>query len=142
MKRFFGIFLIFVCHLGVITAQDTTCIETQRLGRIADSMAYYRQYYRYSIICDTALVSCRQWGKGLEAQNIELQIQRDAARKSVDMFVGQYNEQRMLAQQWEEKSLQLDKKIQKQKKTRNAIIGILGGVVVGLGTAFLVVTLL
>lgn len=135
MKAFLTILLIF-CSLFAYS-QDTICMPVERAARIADTLAYLRQFQQYGTTCDSALASCKQWGNDIYRQNILLTQQRDGVASSAALLAEQLGKQKSISQQWEAKAMELDKKIQKQKKTRNALFGIFGTIITGLGTGLI-----
>jgi len=136
MKFLFSLFLMCAIWCGA-AAQDTICLPSERIARIADTIAHLRQFQVYSVKCDSALSSCKEWGLAMESKNELIFQQLDGAKRAGELVAQQLGMQKSVSKEWEDKALALDKKLQKQKRIRNTIAGVLGGGLLGASGAII-----
>jgi hypothetical protein len=142
MKIFKHLLLLSIIAAPIFAqSQDTICLPSERLGRIADTIAYLRQFERYAIISDSAIVECKSWVTALQGQNSSLVIQRDAAVKGGEILVIQLQEQKNVSDKWKQAASDMDIKLQKAKRRGRlfaalfggaAGAGLIGGLIIGL----------
>jgi hypothetical protein len=122
-------------------SQDTICLPSERLGRIADTIAYLRQFERYAIISDSAIVECKSWATALQGQNNNLVIQRDAAVKGGEILAIQLQEQKNVSDKWKQAASDMDIKLQKAKRRGRLFAALFGGAAGGGLLAWLIIGL-
>jgi len=110
-----------------IQPQDTICLPSARLARIADTLAYLRQFERYAIISDSALLECKQYANALQGQNMAFEAQRNAAVKSSELLAIQLGYQKEISERWKAEASALDIKLQKAKKRGRTFAALFGG---------------
>lgn len=118
-------------------SQDTICLPAERLGRIADTISYLRQFERYSLISDSAIVECKSFSNALQSQNKLLEGQRNSSLKANELLASQLQIQKEMSESWKQSSSALDKRLQKSKragKLWGALFGAAasGGILAGL----------
>lgn len=128
--------LIFVMLPSWLIAQDTICLDKTRLGRIADSLSYYKQQAQYFKHCDT-LLSLERKLSDSQAQEINAKdVQMNVCTKA-------YAIKEHEAQVWEETATRFKdeynltfKQLQKARKARKiwtgtafTVFGVLGATI-------------
>jgi hypothetical protein len=123
-------------------AQDTTCIETQRLGRIADTLQHYKQYKQAFDACENVqalqVQQLSNYKQQIEAKDTQLMLLSDA-----------YTEAEKARLVWKDAATNCNeqhtktfKQLQKAKKARKgwtgAALGFLGALGAGITTTILI----
>lgn len=121
---------------------DTTCLETARLARIADTIAYLRKFEQYIVLSDSALAICKDYGSTLREENEELKLQRGECMNAARLLDIQLAKQKELSGKAEAKAIELDVKLQKQRKAQRIAGGAMGGGMVGLAGALVTVIII
>lgn len=140
MKELCKIISFLFVHFNYCNAQqDTVCIETARLGRIADTVAYLRQYQRYAITADSAFSECKRLSTVLMQKNDALIVQRDGAVNSAEALAYQLGIEKSLSKQWQNEATEKDLKLQKAKRSRRTWTGLFFGMAgAGVATALII----
>lgn len=128
--------ILFLCLSFALQAQDTTCISTARLGRIADTLQHYKHYKQAFEACEDVLQVQQQ-----QAQNYQQQL----AAKDVQIAAMSeaYNEADKARATWQESASECNamhektyKQLQKAKKARKgwtgAAVGFMGALGAGI----------
>ena len=125
-----------------LQAQDTTCISTQRLGRIADTLQHYKQYKQAFDACeDVQQVQVQQ------IENYKLQIA--AKDTQLALVSNAYTEAEKARNVWKnaatdcnEQHTKTFKQLQRARKARKgwtgAALGFLGALGAGITTTILI----
>ena len=115
MKTLLFLFCFIPCF-AQSQSQDTICLPVERLGRIADTIAYLRQFERYAIISDSALLECKRINNALGGEITAYQAQIQASVKGNELLYTQLRMQKEMSEQWKQSASDLDKKFQKSKR--------------------------
>ena len=126
MKTLLLLFCFIPCF-AQSQSQDTICLPVERLGRIADTISYLRQFERYAIISDSALLECKRINTAQAGEIIAYQVQRAAAVKGGELLANQLVLQKSVSEQWKAAASDLDKKFQKSKKAGRLWGALFGG---------------
>lgn len=120
--------LLLFCLIPLFAqAQDTICLPVERLGRIADTIAYLRQFERYAIISDSALLECKRINTAQAGEITAYQVQRAAAVKGNELLANQLVLQKSVSEQWKQAASEMDKRLQKSKRTGRIWGALFGG---------------
>ena len=126
MKTLLFLFCLIPCF-AQSQSQDTICLPVERLGRIADTISYLRQFERYAIISDSALLECKRINNALGGEITAYQAQIQASVKGNELLYTQLRMQKEMSEQWKQSASDLDKKFQKSKRAGRLWGALFGG---------------
>lgn len=130
--KIYSLLLLLVLPLFAAAQQnDQICMPRARVARIADTLAYYKQY---AVLADSAIAECREWAE-VQTKALGLFQEKDElSREQLRILGDQFIAERNLRQQWQAAAEESDRKLQKAKRSRRTIAAILG-VATGAGVA-------
>lgn len=131
MKTYSLLLLLVLPLLAAAQQNDQICMPRARVARIADTLAYYKQY---AVLADSAIAECREWADA-QSKALEACAEQNAiSREQAGVIGEQLLAERELRKQWQAAAEESDRKLQKAKRSRRNLSVILG-VATGAGVA-------